>query len=452
MRNLTEIWHKVGNDVGSDSYCNLESVVIEKCRKLVTVFPPHMAGMLKSIDSLMVDGSDSVETSIKGRCKEADLLSCCINNCHLDSLKELTLNRLKNSDFLFRLLPRTPNLEKLYLWNCDFQKLLPPRRLAALEKIGTVVQLKDLSLMGMNFLRDMGFEQDPTLFQQLQRLTIDYCRGLTNLALGSICFNHLTYLEVRGCHGLINLMESSTAKSLSQLTTLEVSNRKMTEEIVAEKGSGDERENEIPFHGLTTLKLHSLKNLSSFCRSKYCLFVFPLLECLVVCKCPKMKIFSQGAVVKAPSYEKCIFVKPPKLRKVYFAIGKEEGKSYWSDDLSNTIHKVSTDVTGLEYIDVLNLRDHLQLPQLEEFWHGNVPLPENCFANLKSLVVENCEFLSIGIPYHVHPCLKNLEELEVESCISMEKIFDISNIKTGGVPFRLRRLTLRNLPNLKNVW
>ncbi|KAI4353813.1 hypothetical protein L6164_002739 [Bauhinia variegata] len=610
MRNLTEIWHKVGNDVGSDSYCNLESVVIEKCRKLVTVFPPYMAGMLKSIDSLMVDGSDSVETlfdianiidlptdgekdiclrkvsiwslpNLKhiwnrdpegilnfqklqdvmvSRChniknlfpfsvarglnqleslriyscdgiehimgsrqgsnvdnvafefpqltsisfnglhelrsiypgkheikwpqlknfecrgcdklirftaettnseglpflseqvilklqrleigrKEADLLSCCINNCHLDSLKALTLNKLKNSDFLFRLLPRTPNLEKLYLWNCDLQKLLPPRRLAALEKIGTVVQLKDLSLMCVHSLRDIGFEQDPTLFQQLQKLTITYCRGLTNLALGSICFNHLTYLEVRGCHGLINLMKSSTAKSLSQLITLEVSNCKMMEEIVAEKGSGDERENEIPFHRLTTLKLDSLKNLSSFCSSKYCLFVLPLLECLVVCKCPKMKIFSQGATVKAP-----------KLRKVYFAKGKEEGKSYWSDDLNNTIHKVSTDVTGLEYIDVLNLRDHPQLSQLEEFWHGNVPLPENCFANLKSLVVENCEFLSIGIPCHVLPYLKNLEELQVESCKSMEKIFDISNIKTGGVLFHLRTLTLRNLPNLKNIF
>ncbi|KAI4353801.1 hypothetical protein L6164_002727 [Bauhinia variegata] len=150
-----------------------------------------------------------------------------------------------------------------------------------------------------------------------------------------------------------------------------------------------------------------------------------------------MKIFSRGVT------------KAPKLRKVYFANGEEEGTWYWSDNLNYTIQKVFTDTIGLEYIEDLKLYDY---PQLEQLWHGKIPLPENCFTNLKSLVVENCEFLSTVIPCDLLPYFKNLEELQVRSCSSIEQIFDIIDIKTGGILFNLKKLTLERLPKLKSIF
>ncbi|KAI4354201.1 hypothetical protein L6164_003091 [Bauhinia variegata] len=604
MRNLTEIWHKQGSQVGSQSYCNLESVAIEGCKKLVTTFPPHMIRILRSLDRLAVEdcelmevifnignipptdgeidaclrniklsflanlmhvwnndpkgiinfknlqdvqvygcnniknlfpfsvarglkqleslmirycremeeivgsrngfNTDSVifefpkltsvtfeslpelrslysgihdikwpqlkkfhlydcdkleaftaETKNPERLpilseqvipnvlslglgkKEANLLSCCIDKFHLNSLKILRLFGLKNPGFLFEYLQRTPNLEELHFGGCDFQELLPPRKLAAQDKIGTVVQLKHLSLGGMLSLQNIGFEQHPTLFRQLQRLTISSCDGLISLMPGSISFTHLTFLQVGYCGGLKHLMETSTAKSLSQLTTLEITYCMVMEEIVAENENCYERENKIAFCRLTTLKLDSLKKLTSFCSSKYCSFMFPVLENLVVVKCPAMKIFSERDA------------KTPKLRKVYFVEGDDEGKWYWSNNLNDTVQKIFTDMIRFEYIEYLKLCDY---PQLEQFWHGKVPLPDNCFTNLKYLTVEDCEFLSTVIPSNLLPYFNNLNGLTVRSCNSVEKIFDISDIKSGAILLQLRRLTLEKLPNLKNIF
>ncbi|KAI4353829.1 hypothetical protein L6164_002754 [Bauhinia variegata] len=534
MINLTEIWHKPDNQVGSDSYCHLESVHIDDCHKLVTVFPRHMVGMLKKLETLVVGDSSSVEVifyignnpptdSAKDTClrklqiwdlqnlehvwssdpegilnfkslqdvhvsfchkinnlfplsvakglkqleslairycdgmeqivgsengsnangvkfelpnltsvifirlrkKEVDLLSRCIDNYYLNNLKVLNLGGLKNPEFLFRLLHRTPNLEKLNLWDCSFKELLRLGMLTAMEKIGVVVQLKDFSLPNMGSLHDIGFEQDPSLFQQLQMLTVSVGHHLINLAPGMVCFNHLTYLEVQGCDGLINLMESSTAKSLSQLTTLAISYCGAMVEIVSKKESRDEREVKIAFHRLTTLNLSCLDNLTSFCSSECCSFMFPVLERLIVIECPKMKIFTQGVL------------EAPKLQKVYF----EQEKWYWRDNLNETIRK-----------GVMIYVEHLELsvyPHLEQFWQGKVPIPEKCFTNLKCLTMVNCEFLSTAIPYYLLPYLKKMKELIVRSCSSVEKLFDIFYIKIGRI--HLESMTLENLPNLKNL-
>ncbi|KAI4353808.1 hypothetical protein L6164_002734 [Bauhinia variegata] len=598
MSNLTEIWHKPRNQVGSDSYRNLESVDIEFCNKLVTVFPHHMVAMLKKLESLVVAWSYSVEvifdignnpptdpakdtclrklqltfllnlkhvwssdpegilnfkslqdvmvygcdkinnlfpfsvanglkqleslsilncggmeqivgsengsnangvkfvfpnlTSVRfdglrklrsfypgshniewpqlknfslDNCenllvfteetsnqkrlpilseqvipnlqslvlgnKEVDLLSRCIDNYHLNSLKALDVWQLTNPEFLFRLLHRTPNLEKLNLWDCDFKELLRPGMLTAMEKIGIVVQLKDFSLYEMSSLHDIGFEQDPSLFQMLQRLTVRDCNHLINLVLGTVCFNHLTYLKVGSCDGLINLMESSTAKSLSQLTTLEISHCRAMEEIVSKKERKDEREDKIAFHRLTTLNLHNLYNLTSFCSSECCSFMFPMLERLVVIQCPKMKIFTQGVL------------EVPKLQKVYFGEEKE-GKWYWKDNLNETIQEVFLNVMSIEDLELS------VYPHLEELWHGKVPIPEKCFTNLKNLTMVNCEFLSTAIPCYLLPYLTNLKKLIVRSCNSVETVFDIGDIKTEEI--HLERMTLENLPNLKNIF
>ena len=53
--------------------------------------------------------------------------------------------------------------------------------------------------------------------------------------------------------------------------------------------------------------------------------------------------------------------------------------------------------------------------ELEEIWQNKVVFQFNYFHSLKTLVVMDITKDHV-IPSHVLPCLKNLEELEIESC------------------------------------
>jgi len=67
------------------------------------------------------------------------------------------------------------------------------------------------------------------------------------------------------------------------------------------------------------------------------------------------------------------------------------------------------------------------------------------------LIVFGCRFLSDAVlPFHLFPLLLKLEALEVRYCDYVKTIFDV----TQGtlITFPLKKLTLSNLPNLKNIW
>jgi len=81
-------------------------------------------------------------------------------------------------------------------------------------------------------------------------------------------------------------------------------------------------------------------------------------------------------------------------------------------------------------------------------------VPDVCFCNLKSLVVEGCEFLSdVILPSHLLPFLRNLKSLEVRKCNSVEAIFVYT--KTGpegslNLP-SLEKLRVENCENLVEI-
>ena len=154
----------------------------------------------------------------------------------------------------------------------------------------------------------------------LENLKVSFCAKLKILVPSSVSFQNLTNLEILKCHGLINLVTSSTAKSLIQLKKKSVigSNR-ITEVVVGEKGEVTEV---ITFTQLTYLKLDYLPNLSSFCSISYS-FEFPSLEEVIVRQCPEMKTFSHGALGT------------PKLEIVQET---REDEWHWKADLSTTTY------------------------------------------------------------------------------------------------------------------
>ncbi|XP_022635611.1 uncharacterized protein LOC106758545 isoform X2 [Vigna radiata var. radiata] len=365
--------------------------------------------------------------------KEAEWLQKYIVNVYrMHKLEELTLYRLKNNKILFWFLHRLPNLKSLRLGLCHMKRIWTPESLSSRGKIGGVIQLKELGLYNMLSLEDIGFDHD-VLLQRVERLIISGCKKLTNLASSRVSFSNLTSLKVVNCM-MRNLMTLSTAKTLVQLTTLKVCSCPMIVEIVAE--NEEEKVQQVEFKQLKSLKLVSLQNLTSFSSVEKCNLKFPLLEKLVVSECPQMTKLSK--VQSAPN-----------LQKVHVEEGDKD-KWYWEGDLNATLQTHFTDQVSFEYSKDINLVDYPE----RKVRHGKFSFPDNFFGCLKKLEFDEACKRDTLIPSHVLPYLKNLEELNVEKCESAQLIFDVdeSEIQMHGMVFRLKKLTLKHLSNLKCVW
>ncbi|RDY04607.1 putative disease resistance protein, partial [Mucuna pruriens] len=380
--------------------------------------------------------------------KEAEWLQKYVVDVHrMHKLQILCIVGFKSTEILFWFLHRLPNLESLTLGVSPFKTIWTPESFISHEKVGVVMQLKKLELIGLFRLEKIGFEHDP-LLRRVEHLVINTCVKLTSLAPCSVSFSHLTHLEVMNCILMRNLMTCSTAKSLVQLTTIKVSSCPKIVEIVAE--NEEEKVQEIEFRHLKSLELVSLQNLTSFSSSERCDFKFPLLENFVVSECPQMTKFSH--VQSAPN-----------LRKVHVVAG-EKDRWYWEGDLNDTLqnffsNQFHTLLTSslfafkvfLEYAKHIQLVDY---PEMKGIWHGKPAFPDKFFHSLKKLEFNAASKRDIVIPSHVLPYLKSLEELNVESCKPAQIIFDIdySEANTKGIVFRLKKLTLKDLPILKCVW
>ncbi|KAJ7951080.1 Disease resistance protein family [Quillaja saponaria] len=444
LSQLEHIWNKdlQGTDL---DFRNLRSVTVVSCNCLGNIFPLSVA---KPPGLVQLEHLDVIPKLEKLIVRDKNAKWIMRDNYSMGlfcNLKSIEIYEVDEEEFPYWFLHRTPNLERLNLSDSSFKVLFPSGSVAVPEiHTLTVVQLRRLrllSLPNLEYICKEGFQLDPVL-QMLEYLEVVRCSSLTNLVPSSVSFNHLTFLTVFNCNRLTYLIASSTAKSLAQLITMRISFCQVIEQIVL-KEEGDEREDEIVFRQLRTLEIIYLINLGSFSASNIVL-KFPLLEELVIEGCPSMQIFSGGVLSM------------PKLQQVHLP-SLSTDKRDWGGDLNGTIQKSFID----KVIKVCD-EEELQLsyyPWLKEIWQPKFPLPDKLLCNLKSLVVYKCEFLpnSILLPSHLLISLNNLEKLEVRNCNSVEVIFDVKGInevemRNEGPAFRLKTLTLDQLPNLEHVW
>ncbi|OMO70425.1 Disease resistance protein [Corchorus olitorius] len=215
------------------------------------------------------------------------------------------------------------NLEKLVVGDASFEKIFQYEELNGgtdEEKRSQMFhRLADLTLFKLPELIHLWEEgyQPGSMFQNLRTLRVMECDKLKNLVPPSVSFQNLMTLEVSKCHGFIHLVTPSTAKSLTQLTRMRITDCKMIENIVA--SVGDEMKDEIVFTQLKYLNLKCLPNLGCFCLGSYSL-VFPSLEELIVIQCPNMKIFTKGELTA------------PKLQNVQVTEDKGEGHTQGSNN------------------------------------------------------------------------------------------------------------------------
>ena len=219
-------------------------------------------------------------------------------------------------------LKRLHNIEKLVLTGSSQEEIFPYELFDEEKHDRILPQLRELELLNQPLLTCLWKEdtQPSLILHNLENLKVSQCSELKILVPSSISFQNLTNLEILKCHGLINLITFSTAKSLLQLKKMSVSEcERITKVVVGEEGEASEV---ITFTQLTYLKLDSLPKLASFCFGSYS-FELPSLEEVIVRQCPEMKIFSRGALGT------------PKLKRV---LATQEDEWHWKADLNTTIH------------------------------------------------------------------------------------------------------------------
>ncbi|KAK2654352.1 hypothetical protein Ddye_014208 [Dipteronia dyeriana] len=221
-------------------------------------------------------------------------------------------------------LHKLPNLETLCVYNGFINELLLREGLSckgkhaeSLDKLGCLVlfQLSDQHLWEKS--SEFG-----NLFQNLKSLTLFQCGNLKSLMPSSMTFTNLMTLEVSKCGGLLNLMVLSVAKSLVQLTRMDISDCEMMTEII--KHEEDEAIDQIIFNRLEYLVLKGLPSLTIF-HSGNCTIVFPSLQQVVVIRCSNMKLFSRGVV------------STPILHTLQIAETEDDDVGCWEGDLNTTI-------------------------------------------------------------------------------------------------------------------
>lgn len=291
---------------------------------------------LPNLKKLRVEWNDTMEVIRHGQF-QAEFFS---------KLQVLELTCFPNdySAFPSHFLQRFPNLESLLVSNASFEEIVLHEETDGEEKHARVLeQLRELELSKLPKLMHLSREdsQPCPVFQNLITLKVLECSGLKILVPFSVSFECLMTLEVSKCHRLINLMTSSTAKCLMQLTRLSITECEMIEHIIGKEEN--DAENEVIFHNLECLRLHCLPSLTSFYFGN-CGLMFPSLEKVFVRECAKMEIFSEG-ITSTPKLKRVLLTEEEKQ--------EEEDKGCWEGNLNATIQKLFMEMVRIMSLNLL---------------------------------------------------------------------------------------------------
>ncbi|TXG65729.1 hypothetical protein EZV62_007004 [Acer yangbiense] len=194
---------------------------------------------------------------------------------------------------------RFPNLEKLELDSCSYEEILS---LEEVEKHTEMsAPIKSLQLCQLEMLKHIWKKHSKLdlILQNLEFLKVSHC-GLTDLLPSSASFPNLKVLQVENCLRLTNVLTSSTAESLVQLTEMKIIGCEMLTEVVA-NDQEDITENKFVFGKLKILELNDLSSLTDFSSENYP-YEFPSLETPAVMECPKMKMYFSRLSTKPKLY------------------------------------------------------------------------------------------------------------------------------------------------------
>ncbi|XP_028769719.1 uncharacterized protein LOC114727166 [Neltuma alba] len=225
-------------------------------------------------------------------------------------------------------LEKFPKLNRLYVEHSSFEEVFPPQD-EIINFRGEIPPFKELHIAYLDQLKSIWKDdsQLPPNHQDLITcLEVESCHSLFKLVPSSASFQNLQELSISGCHQLVYLVTSSTAKSLVSLEWLEINDCKKMEEIVLNE-SNEGVEGGITFNQLWCIKLADMPSLKMFSSQSQTL-EFPELEEIEITRCPEMKVLCSEVL------------ETPKL----FRVKIEEHEMEWKDkgDLNKTVEMLSS--------------------------------------------------------------------------------------------------------------
>lgn len=216
------------------------------------------------------------------------------NIAHLmQNLKVLKLQCFHEDDgssiFSSGLLEKIPNIENLGVGCSSFNEVFSFERPSA-DCTKILSKLKGLELSYLPKLNSIGLEHSwvQPLPETLETLDVLSCSCLKCLVPSAVSFSNLVHLNVVECHGLVHLITTSTAKSLSLLKQIYVRDCQSIQEIVSKEGDHESSDEEIVFWLLNVLSLQSLPSIIGFYMGTTKL-KFPSLDQVTLMECPQMK-------------------------------------------------------------------------------------------------------------------------------------------------------------------
>ncbi|XP_056161055.1 uncharacterized protein LOC115693745 [Syzygium oleosum] len=406
LPNLNRLWNQ--DLQGTMCFSSLTYLTLYNCSNLRHAFAPSMVRCLDFLKEMEIKECDKME----GVIAEEEGQGSAVEKINFRFLRQVKLECLPNlTSFLSgkNHTLKCPVLDALSIAHC-------PKMRSLTWKSSMEIDHGTPSLF-----------TPQVQFPQLRSMILSHMDNLSNIWTSgpreTLTFETLRELEIQNCNSLENLFPYWVATRVDQLEKLRIQFC-VIKEIVA---SGDDTPHsttvQVLFPKLTSLVLHDMPQLQSFCPNLPALN-WPFLTELRVTHCDKLNMLSFATFVNKWTQ-------------------KDDQQDLLDQEAQSSFER---DFPNLERL--LLIEKDIQMIQ-----HGK--FPDDIFSKLKALILacfhdENAVFP----PRFLLERFQNLQSLEV-FCSSFEDIFpDEGFVDEGKHPMleNLRELKLIKLHKLKHVW
>ncbi|KAK8484120.1 hypothetical protein V6N12_065938, partial [Hibiscus sabdariffa] len=334
--------------------------------------------------------------------------------------KLLTLKGCHNLEYLFpsSLIKSFVRLMQLILVDCEnMEEVIFTDKSAVAENVILFTKLKELELIRLPKLETFWHEDNseidaPPLFNRkvvfptLNSLKIEgigKCGKIWHDKGTMDSFYELTYLLVKDCERLLNILPLNMVERLEKLETLSISKCGSLEEIIGPHDYDRLDSNESHTATGTSIQSTELKSTPKF--------VFPKIHTLALLMLPKLKgFYSELHTTEWPSLKRLFVAGCSKVDTFvgeYINIQETQGERQPLPSVQQTLFWVTQETfPNLEELQLIS-NDNMK-----EIWHG--PLPNQYFFNLRILVLTDFHETLFTIPNCSIQSLPNLEKLSVE--------------------------------------
>ncbi|GAU27292.1 hypothetical protein TSUD_125730 [Trifolium subterraneum] len=480
---------------GNLNLCNLKTVKIEECSKLVSVFHLSPSGSLPLLEVLNISGCHqlvNIFTNEKG-------VDDPIEEILLPKLKVVKIEECNELTYIFDQEVKLDSLIQLELEDVSNFIDIFPKSCDSNSKEETQLQLQEVEPMKSNILSCCyGYKsKGSTTNTKVPTETSSYCLNIWERAQ---CLSRLSHiicnikvitlisvpniksvfvlsiapkmllksLTITGCdeleHIVVDIGDGSGGNELGinvfpKLKELYVGSCKKLKYIfghINASNDNDQNNNEIQLHlpALKSLKLSSLPSLIGICPKQYHTTFSPL-KVLEFHNCSQDDVKSIGDFTFLTSisrYQDNTTVKQFSGNIEHFLALESLKVSQSNVETILCLNEKSEPEIDLGLQDII-LR---KLPMMIYPFVG----PKNAFAlkHLKSIVISQCEKLEIVFSTSVLRCLSQLTHIRIHDCNELKHIIeeeddDIENAMSSKTCFPvLKNLIVSNCNKLKSVF